>query len=101
MSHLLFFSFLFPPLPPVAGASPYFVPDGHVSARCCEAEVTNVRPPRRSLAYLEMRNILARLLWNFDLELMPESKDWADQKVFLTWQKKPLMIKVHPVKRDQ
>lgn len=34
-----------------------------------------------SLAYAEMRLILTRVLWNFDLELQAESKNWADQKV--------------------
>ena len=34
-----------------------------------------------SLAYAEMRLILARMLWNFDLELQPDSQDWTSQKV--------------------
>jgi cytochrome P450 len=33
------------------------------------------------LTIVEMRLILSRLLWNFNLELMPESEGWADQKV--------------------
>jgi len=36
-----------------------------------------------SLAYAEMRVILARMLWNFDMELQPESQNWDDQKVGL------------------
>ncbi|KAH6694935.1 cytochrome P450 ClCP1 [Leptodontidium sp. MPI-SDFR-AT-0119] len=36
----------------------------------------------KSLAYNEMRVMLARLLWNFDLELADESQDWAQQKTY-------------------
>ncbi|GME40427.1 hypothetical protein PFICI_06539 [Neofusicoccum parvum] len=53
----------------------------------------------RNLAYMEMRLIMTELLWNFDLELMPESEDWSDQKVFTVWEKKPLFVKLTPVRR--
>jgi hypothetical protein len=46
-----------------------------------------------------MRLILARLLWRFDLELMPEAKDWNDQKIWLLWDKKKLWVKLTEVKR--
>lgn len=49
-----------------------------------------------SLAYVEMRLALARLLFNFDLEGTPEAEGWTDQSVFLMWQKKPLLIKLVP-----
>jgi hypothetical protein len=49
-----------------------------------------------SLAYFEMRLILAHVLWNFDLELMPESTDWSRQKVFAIWEKSPLYVKLKP-----
>lgn len=55
----------------------------------------------RSLAYMETRIILARLIWNFDLALMPESVDWSHQKVFLLYEKKPLMVQVLPVERQE
>ncbi|KXH62845.1 cytochrome P450 monooxygenase [Colletotrichum nymphaeae SA-01] len=46
-----------------------------------------------NLAFAEMRLILARIIWNFDLELAPESKSWADgQKVFFFWDKPPLWV---------
>lgn len=48
----------------------------------------------RNLAYNEMRMILARLLFTFDLEMMPESKDWEDQKIKVLWCKHPLMCKL-------
>ncbi|KAK4176312.1 putative isotrichodermin C-15 hydroxylase [Triangularia setosa] len=53
-----------------------------------------------NLAYAEMRLILARLLWNFDLELMPESEDWNDQKIYVLWEKGAINVKLSPVKRE-
>ncbi|KAH7348070.1 cytochrome P450 46A1 [Pyrenochaeta sp. MPI-SDFR-AT-0127] len=50
----------------------------------------------KNMAYHEMRLILAKVVFNFDLELRPESKDWADQQVFILWQKGPLMVNVKP-----
>lgn len=42
----------------------------------------------RSLAYVEMRLILARVLWNFDIRLADDSKDWfTGQKVYFIWEK--------------
>jgi cytochrome P450 len=54
-----------------------------------------------NLAYVEMRVILARLLWNFDMKLCEESKDWSDgMKVFMIYQRKPLMVELTPVAMD-
>jgi hypothetical protein len=51
----------------------------------------------RSLAWAEMRMILAYMLWHFDLELHPVSKYWMDrQKVFMLWQKPYLMVEMSP-----
>lgn len=52
-----------------------------------------------SLAYVEMRLILAQVLWNFDMELATKSDNWADQKIFSLWQKEPLYVKLTPVVR--
>lgn len=52
-----------------------------------------------SLAYAEMRLILARLLWSFELEMLPESKSWDQQKTFLLWDKGPIQVKVTAVQR--
>ncbi|OHW90976.1 trichothecene c-15 hydroxylase [Colletotrichum incanum] len=50
-----------------------------------------------NLAYAEMRLILARIIWNFDLELAPESQSWAlGQKVFFFWDKPPLWVYFKP-----
>ncbi|KAI9691639.1 MAG: hypothetical protein M1822_007710 [Bathelium mastoideum] len=51
----------------------------------------------RNLAHVHLRLILAHVIWNFDLELMPESVNWPDQKVYILWEKHPLMVKLTPV----
>lgn len=49
----------------------------------------------RNLAYHEMRLILAKILFNFDLALQPECKHWAEsQRTFALWEKPPLLVKV-------
>jgi cytochrome P450 len=50
------------------------------------------------MAYHEMRLILTKVLYNFDLELCPESEVWTDQKVFTLWEKHPLMVKLRNVR---
>lgn len=55
---------------------------------------------RRNLAYMEMRLILTRLLWEFDLELCKESEGWEKQKVFVLWEKPSLWVRCTSVKRD-
>ncbi|KAF1959746.1 cytochrome P450 [Byssothecium circinans] len=52
----------------------------------------------KNMAYHEMRLIMASLLHAFDLQLCPESEDWANQKIFMLWEKKPLICKLRPVK---
>lgn len=48
-----------------------------------------------------MRTILARIVWNFDLKLAPDSQDWMErQKVYLLWEKGPLNVYLSPVRRD-
>ncbi|KAE8153054.1 cytochrome P450 [Aspergillus avenaceus] len=48
----------------------------------------------RNLAYSEMRLILARVLWNFDIELCQESYDWNQQRSYVLWEKPELMCRV-------
>lgn len=51
----------------------------------------------KNLAYIEMRLILTRVLWNFDIKLADECKDWmAKQKIFLLWEKPPLEVYLTP-----
>lgn len=53
----------------------------------------------RNLAYVEIKLIIARLIWQFDLENATE-EDWmGGQKVFMVWEKMPLWIKLHPVRK--
>ena len=53
-----------------------------------------------SLAYMEMRIILAKLLWQFEVALANPDQDWIDsQKCFQLWEKIPLMVKLTPVDR--
>ncbi|KAK4160878.1 putative isotrichodermin C-15 hydroxylase [Cladorrhinum sp. PSN259] len=54
----------------------------------------------KNLAYAEMRLILARVLWNFDLELMPESNNWNEQKVYTLWEKGAINVRLKPVIRE-
>ncbi|CAG8927155.1 unnamed protein product [Penicillium salamii] len=46
----------------------------------------------KELANCEIRLILCKLLFNFDLQLHPESVNWPDQKVYYLWSKPPLMV---------
>lgn len=49
----------------------------------------------KNLAKAEMRLILARMLWRFDLELMPECRDWMEgQKIYGFWVKPPLWCRL-------
>ena len=52
-----------------------------------------------SLAYAEMRLIVAKLLWNFDMKLKDDSYDWTDQSSYVLWEKNPLMVTLTPVQR--
>ncbi|TLD11447.1 hypothetical protein PspLS_11952 [Pyricularia sp. CBS 133598] len=54
----------------------------------------------KNLAYGEMRIILTRLIWNFDMRLADDSLNWHDgQKVYILWFKPPLNVHLTPVKR--
>ncbi|KAK0750225.1 cytochrome P450 [Schizothecium vesticola] len=56
----------------------------HVGSRNCLG---------RNLAYIEMRIILARVLWNFDMRIAEESVDWmSKQRIYNLWEKGPLMV---------
>lgn len=43
-----------------------------------------------------MRLILALIIFNFDMEIADEARDWIKQRNFLMWEKGPL--KVHLTK---
>ncbi|KAI4086368.1 MAG: hypothetical protein LQ344_007593 [Seirophora lacunosa] len=51
----------------------------------------------RNLAYLEMRLILARLLWTFDVVASRVEGDgwrWEEQKTWILWEKRPLEVEI-------
>ncbi|KAI9721630.1 MAG: hypothetical protein M1828_005121 [Chrysothrix sp. TS-e1954] len=48
----------------------------------------------QNLAHAEIRLILCHVLWNFDLELQPESKDWSHQRAYMVWHRQPLLVKI-------
>lgn len=45
---------------------------------------------------MEIRLIICRLLYEFDLELDSATGQWMDQLQFLTWEKKPLLVFAEP-----
>lgn len=51
----------------------------------------------RNLAFFEMKLVLAKFLYSFDVELCEESRGWMDgQKVKFFNQRPPLMVKLKP-----
>lgn len=54
----------------------------------------------RGLAFAEMRQILARVLWNFDLELVDKEQNWMKQKTYALREKPPLFCRVS-VRQDE
>lgn len=53
----------------------------------------------RNLAYSEMRLILARILFSFDLKLSDDSRGWTEgQKAYIVWQKPSLHVHLTPVR---
>ncbi|PVI03002.1 isotrichodermin C-15 hydroxylase [Periconia macrospinosa] len=54
----------------------------------------------RNLAYAEMRLILARLVYDFDMKLAEDSKNWiGKQKAYPLWNRLPLNVHFTPVER--
>ncbi|OJJ07137.1 hypothetical protein ASPVEDRAFT_33377 [Aspergillus versicolor CBS 583.65] len=54
----------------------------------------------RPLALAEMKLIIARIVWNFDLELTADSKTWGeDLKIFHLWDITPLYVRFTHVDR--
>ncbi|KAF2732406.1 cytochrome P450 [Polyplosphaeria fusca] len=55
----------------------------------------------RNLAYAELRLILAKVCWNFDMKLDEEKcSSWMEsQKIFILWEKTPLWVNLTPVQR--
>ncbi|KAH8881101.1 cytochrome P450 [Thozetella sp. PMI_491] len=52
-----------------------------------------------NLAHAEMRLMLARFIWNFDIELADDSKHWyprKDHAAYVSWKKPPLNMFITP-----
>ncbi|KAH7131776.1 cytochrome P450 [Dendryphion nanum] len=55
----------------------------------------------KNLAYAELRLILAKLIWNFDIHAQPENEGWAENmKAHTLWNKPPLMVKFSVAKHE-
>lgn len=54
----------------------------------------------KSLAYAEIKLILARVLWNFDMHLEPESLSWDKQPTYNLWEKGPLKVRLSLARRE-
>lgn len=52
----------------------------------------------KGLAYNEMRLILARLFWNFDVELCEEAMDWDQQYTYTLWEKRQLLSRLRDIR---
>ncbi|KAF2173047.1 hypothetical protein M409DRAFT_62676 [Zasmidium cellare ATCC 36951] len=54
----------------------------------------------KNLAYAEMRLILAKVIWSFDMQLDPQDRDWVHRcNVMTLWNKPPLNVHVKEVVR--
>lgn len=51
----------------------------------------------KSLAYAEMRMILARLVWNFDIRIAEDTLGWPERsEVYILWQKGAVNVHLTP-----
>ncbi|KAF4470804.1 cytochrome P450 [Fusarium albosuccineum] len=48
----------------------------------------------KNLAYHEMRLIISRILWTFEIELVGKNFDWLNQHIYGIWEKHPLNVKL-------
>ncbi|KAF5879660.1 putative benzoate 4-monooxygenase cytochrome p450 protein [Botrytis fragariae] len=55
------------------------------------------------LAWMEMRLILSRLIWNFHIQVPSGKKlqNWTNQKIFWTWDKVPLNVQLMSVEHSE
>lgn len=63
----------------------------------CQGTCSNVQ----SLGTMETLLLLARMTWNFKIELCEETDlNWMDQKTFRSFAKKPLIVRLTPRSRS-
>ncbi|KAI2899636.1 hypothetical protein CBS11852_3203 [Aspergillus niger] len=93
----------------------YGDPDRFIPERWLDDEKPNFHPhdarahrpfsfgPRnclgRSLAWMEIRCVLCKLLWNFNLRMESPDYEWNEQGTYVMWDKKEMLISLTPVKR--
>lgn len=59
----------------------------------------------KDLSYMEMRLVLARMIWRFDLESLDGAVEWDPQgemknmRAYSTWEKPPLKVRISHVKK--
>ncbi|KAK8017967.1 cytochrome P450 [Apiospora marii] len=54
----------------------------------------------KNLAIAELKTILSRMIWNFDMELVPVSRGWLNrQKAYTAWKKEELKVALSPKPR--
>jgi hypothetical protein len=57
------------------------------------------------MSYMEMRLVLARMLWNFDIKNADDMLEWdpagdfQNMKAYSTWQKSGLNVHLIPVRQ--
>lgn len=63
------------------------------------SETRSNKDRNNSLAYVEMRLILARVVWNFDMRISDDSLDWMDkQRIYNLWEKGVLDVFLSPIR---
>ncbi|EHA18744.1 hypothetical protein ASPNIDRAFT_176389, partial [Aspergillus niger ATCC 1015] len=50
----------------------------------------------KNLAYAEMRTILSKILWHFDISLQPGSDSWDQSLSYIVWENQPLNVVLRP-----
>lgn len=77
----------------VLAESTYIFPSSPLSQTCHHNMLTGLCS--YSLANIEMRLILAKMLWHFDFTLTPECANWPkDQYIYTSWEKIPLKVHI-------
>ncbi|KAL8950541.1 MAG: hypothetical protein Q9222_003430 [Ikaeria aurantiellina] len=92
----------FPDSPNQFNPSRWLTPSGKLQASPIAFNPFSLGPRNclgRNLAYLELRLILSRLLWDFDFELEDKEWSWDRQKSWILWEKLPLNVRVRVADR--
>lgn len=53
----------------------------------------------QNLAMLEVRVILSKMIWNFEIVNKGPVYDWKEQETYVVWIKKPLLVGLRAVQR--